>query len=93
MTAMRRRLIGPVLAGLWPWPFAIGTALAWPEQPIRLIVPYAPAGGSDMIAPNGAPTEIVARLDKRLVDILTPSPAELADRWTEIIARRGTKPE
>ncbi|WP_300784036.1 hypothetical protein [Enhydrobacter sp.] len=46
-----------------------------------------------MIAPNGAPTEIVARLDKRLVDILTPSPAELADRWTEIIARRGTKPE
>jgi tripartite-type tricarboxylate transporter receptor subunit TctC len=50
MSIMRRRLIAIVLASLWLWPFAVGIAFAWPDQPIRLIVPYTPAGGPDMIA-------------------------------------------
>jgi len=31
-------------------PFTTKGASAWPDQPIRLIVPYTPAGGPDMIA-------------------------------------------
>lgn len=50
MSVMRRRPFVSLLASLWLWPFAVGTAFAWPDQPIRLIVPYTPAGGPDMIA-------------------------------------------
>jgi tripartite-type tricarboxylate transporter receptor subunit TctC len=31
-------------------PFTTRGASAWPDQPIRLVVPYTPAGGPDMIA-------------------------------------------
>ena len=50
MSVMRRRPFVSLLASLWLWPFAVGIAFAWPDQPIRLIVPYTPAGGPDMIA-------------------------------------------
>ena len=44
---MRRRTF---VAGLLTVPLATRAALAWPDQPIRLVVPYTPAGGPDMIA-------------------------------------------
>jgi hypothetical protein len=81
---MRRRLIVPALAGLWFWPLAIGTAFARPDQPIRPTIPHTLAGGPDTIAPNGAPTEIVARRDIVKRD---------RDRRAEIIAKHGNKPE
>ena len=39
----------PFLA-LLALPFTTKGASAWPDQPIRLVVPYTPAGGPDMIA-------------------------------------------
>ena len=47
---MFRRSLFPVLAGLATVPLLARTALAaWPDQQIRMIVPYTPAGGPDMI--------------------------------------------
>ncbi len=46
---MQRRTTFPFLA-LLAMPFTTKGASAWPDQPIRLIVPYTPAGGPDMIA-------------------------------------------
>ena len=45
MTALTRRTL---LAGLAAAPF-IGSARAadWPARPVRVIVPYPPAGGAD----------------------------------------------
>lgn len=43
---MHRRHILPLLGG-----FAVApSAFAWPDQPVRLIVPFTPAGGPDIIA-------------------------------------------
>lgn len=44
---MQRRTF---VAGLLAGPLSTRAALAWPDQPIRLVVPYTPAGGPDMIA-------------------------------------------
>src|SRR6185369_3287422 len=46
MPAMLRRSFIPAVAGLLVAP----AAFAWPDQSIRLIVPFTPAGGPDMIA-------------------------------------------
>jgi tripartite-type tricarboxylate transporter receptor subunit TctC len=47
---MHRRQILPLLAGLAAAPVSLRAAFAWPDQSIRLIVPFTPAGGPDMIA-------------------------------------------
>src|SRR5258708_18812676 len=46
MPPMLRRSFIPAIAGVLVAP----TAFAWPDQPIRLIVPFTPAGGPDIIA-------------------------------------------
>jgi tripartite-type tricarboxylate transporter receptor subunit TctC len=46
MPSMLRRSIFPFAASL----LAAPAAFAWPDQSIRLIVPFTPAGGPDMIA-------------------------------------------
>src|SRR6516165_10895574 len=46
MRAMLRRSVFPFAASL----LAAPVAFAWPDQSIRLVVPFTPAGGPDMIA-------------------------------------------
>src|SRR5215475_8854738 len=46
MAEMLRRSVFPVAASL----LAAPAAFAWPDQSIRLVVPFTPAGGPDMIA-------------------------------------------
>ena len=52
MTALllRRRGVLSAAGGLALAPLMLTTALAWPDQPIRLVVPFTPAGGPDFIA-------------------------------------------
>src|SRR5262245_56286395 len=48
---MLRRSLLPFGAALLAAPVAFRAAFAaWPDQPIRLLVPFTPAGGPDMIA-------------------------------------------
>ena len=52
---MRRRkflglALGAPLAGLGMATRAVSQAGGWPERPVKLIVPYAPGGASDLIA-------------------------------------------
>jgi tripartite-type tricarboxylate transporter receptor subunit TctC len=50
MTVMRRRQALSFAGGLMAMPIVLRSALAWPDQPIRLVVPFTPAGGPDIIA-------------------------------------------
>jgi tripartite-type tricarboxylate transporter receptor subunit TctC len=47
---MRRRQILPLAVGLLATPAAFRAAFAWPDQPVKLVVPYTPGTGPDIIA-------------------------------------------
>src|SRR5437660_7540125 len=50
MTAMLRRSVFPCAASLLAAPVAFRAAFAWADQSIRMVVPFTPAGGPDLIA-------------------------------------------
>jgi tripartite-type tricarboxylate transporter receptor subunit TctC len=84
MSVMRRRPFVSLLASLWLWPFAAGTAFAWPDQPIRLIVPYTPAGGPDMIA-RFVGDRLAARLGQPVV--VENLPGASGNIGSQVVAR------
>ena len=47
---MRRRQFLPLIAGLAVALCRLRTAFAWPDQPIKLVVPFTPGTGPDIIA-------------------------------------------
>src|SRR5260221_1502501 len=47
---MRRRQILPLAAGLMAVPLGFQAAFAWPDQPVKLVVPFTPGTGPDIIA-------------------------------------------
>lgn len=50
MLASRRSLVLGAAALATPAPLASVRAQSWPQRPVRLIVPYAPGGGTDVFA-------------------------------------------
>ena len=47
---MRRRQILASTAALLAAPFTFRAAFAWPDQPVKLVVPFTPGTGPDIIA-------------------------------------------
>ena len=46
MPAMYRRSLLPLVAGV----LAAPAAFAWPDQPVRIVVPFTPGTGPDIVA-------------------------------------------
>jgi len=46
---MQRRVFLSAAAGGLAAPLALRTALAWPDQPLHMVVPFTPGTGPDMI--------------------------------------------
>ena len=62
---MRAVLLGPVLFLSLLLPFRVSEA-AYPERPIRLVVPFPPGGGTDLVSRAIQP-ELQARLGQQIV--------------------------
>jgi len=77
---MRRRTLLSFLPGL----LAAGPAFAWPDQSIRLIVPFTPAGGPDFIA-----RYVADRLGPRLgaVVVVENLPGASGNIGSQVVAR------
>lgn len=81
---MRRRSLLPAFATLLAGSLATKTAFAWPDQSIRLIVPYTPAGGPDMIA-RFVGERLAARLGQPVV--VENLPGASGNIGSEVVAR------
>ena len=56
----------------------------WPERPVRVVVPWGPVGGTDIVA-----RQLTARLQKVGTDQISAiQPEELA-RWAGIVSSTG----
>ncbi|MBS0219829.1 MAG: tripartite tricarboxylate transporter substrate binding protein [Proteobacteria bacterium] len=81
---MQRRSIFPLFTGLLATPLAARIAVAWPDQPIRLVVPYTPAGGPDMIA-RFVGDRLAARLGQPVV--VENLPGASGNIGSQVVAR------